>query len=245
MLMEGDKKHFFMHYLSLAVLFTVLVLSLVTVVNNKDAEKNSITVSGEASDYAQPDEATIIVDVNIEAPTTLEAQRKGSELNNNVINALKQYGLNENQIQTLNYNIYPKYDYDPERRREPRIIGYVFSVSLKINTQEFSNIGEIADVTIENGATGINSISFDLSDKKKAALRNVILAKASENARGKALSIADALNVRLGKAISVKESFVSSIPIYSKSIESSAQTLELPPSKVQVSASVTISFGIR
>ncbi|MBI2673043.1 SIMPL domain-containing protein [Candidatus Woesearchaeota archaeon] len=56
--------------------------------------------------------------------------------------------------------------------------------------------------------------------------------------------MADALNVRLGKPISVKESSISSIPIYSKSIESSAQALELPPSKVQVSASVTVSFKI-
>ncbi|MBI2673042.1 SIMPL domain-containing protein [Candidatus Woesearchaeota archaeon] len=186
--MEEAKKHSFIHSLVFTMLFAILILSFISVVNNKDAEKNSITVSGEASDYAQPDEATLILSINTEAATTLEAQRKGSELNNNVINALKRYGLKENQIQTLNYNIYPKYDYDPERRREPRITGYVFSVSLKISTQEFTKIGEIADVAIENGATNMDSISFDLSDKKKDELRNTILAKASENARNKASS---------------------------------------------------------
>lgn len=243
--MEEDKGHSFIHSLVFTMLFVILILSFISVVNNKDGEKNSITVTGEAATDVQPDEATIIVGVNVEAPTTLEAQRKGSELNNGVINALKQYGLNENQIQTLNYNLYPKYNYDPERRGEPTVIGYVFSVSLKIKTQEFSNIGRIADVAVENGATGINSISFDLSDEKKDALRNTVLTKASENARSKALSIADSLNVRLGKAISVKESSISSIPIYySKTIESSTQALELPSSKVQVSAMVAVSFGI-
>ncbi len=242
--MEEDKRHSFIHSLVFMMLFAILILSFISVVNNKDAEKSSITVTGEANGDAQPDEATLIIGISKEAATTLEAQRKGSELNNNVINALKRYGLKENQIQTLSYNIYPKYDYDPERRREPRITGYVFLVSLKIKTQEFSNIGEIANVAIENGATDVDSLSFDLSDKKKDDLRNTILAKASENARSKASSIADSLNVRLGKAISVKESSISSIPIYSKSIESSTQALELPPSKVQLSASITVSFKI-
>src|SRR3989344_7063068 len=133
--------------------------------------------------------------------TTLKGNAEDSKNENSIISekvlkSLENSGINKNDIETSSYNIYPEYNWDNGKQE---LKGYRTSNILKVKTKDFSKIGKIVDVSVDNGATLIQSINFELSQEKQNEIKQEAISKASEDARIKANATAQGLNAKLGK----------------------------------------------
>jgi len=72
---------------------------------------NTITVSGEGEVFAVPDTATFSVTIQEEAKEVKDAQEVATKKSNDIIAYLKDEGIEEKDIKTADYSVYPQYDY--------------------------------------------------------------------------------------------------------------------------------------
>lgn len=158
-------------------------------------------------------------------------------------------GIDKEEIETSSYNIYPDYDWSSGSQK---LKGYKTSNILKITTKDFSKIGRIVDVSIDNGATLIQSINFELSQDKQNEIKQEAIAKASEDARTKAEATAQGLNAKLGKVKSVTISDYNYYPYPYFMADASvgvaearkAASVEIAPGKLEVTANVNVIFEL-
>ena len=74
--------------------------------------RNTITVSGSGEAVAVPDIAKFSFSVIKEAKTSAEAQKTVTDISNKILDAVRKNGIEEKDIKTTNYSLYPKYDYN-------------------------------------------------------------------------------------------------------------------------------------
>jgi uncharacterized protein YggE len=162
----------------------------------------TINVTGDGEVTATPDIAYLYLGVITDKPTTIEAQSANSTAINNVIAAIKEEGLKDEDITTTDYSINPKYDYD-NNTGASTLVGYTVSNTLKVTVKDISKVGQIIDAATESGANVSNSISFGISDYEK--YYNMALLNALSNAQNKAQNISSFLGIKLTTPVTVTE----------------------------------------
>lgn len=185
----------------------------------------SIVGRGEVS--YQPDTAKINIGVTVDRAATAEAALK--QLNDSmakVVGAITGAGIDKKDIQTLNYNLSPQYDYvyppiEPPGSTTPVpgknvLTGYNADQSLLVTIRDLSeDKGLVAKVIAAAGQAGsnqINSISFESS--KINSLKDEARLKAIADAKSKSASLAGAAGVKLGKVIGWWENVVQGPDMY-------------------------------
>ncbi|PJE57696.1 MAG: hypothetical protein COU82_00560 [Candidatus Portnoybacteria bacterium CG10_big_fil_rev_8_21_14_0_10_38_18] len=165
------------------------------------AYKNSISVQGEGKVYAKPDIAIVNLSVVTEGTNLKDVQDKNSRKMNGVVDFLKGFGIEEKDIKTINYQIYPRYNY--ENRAVPTIIGYEINQTLEVKIRNLEKIGEILDKSVSAGINQVSSLRFwvDKDDELKEGARKLAI----EDAKKKAETLADNLGIKLVKIIGFTE----------------------------------------
>ena len=165
--------------IGLVVLTGVFVSQLLNDSFNKTPA--TITVTGYSKINYIPDEAVITAGVLIEGQDPKDIQIKSDNLMTNLVNFLKEQGIEEKNLKTTRYNLSPKYDWDNHNR----IIGYLLDQTIEIKVKDFSKIGEIVAGLTQNGANEIKGLSFVLSDEAEKNLkkeaRDLAIADAYQN----------------------------------------------------------------
>lgn len=165
-------------------------------------EKKTLSVSGQAKVNASPDIAYISMGVVTENKDAKAAQKENANSMDKVIATIKASGIKAEDIKTVNYSIYPKYDYN-KISGQSSIVGYTVSNSVSITVRDLTKTGSIIDAAAESGVNMSSNITFGLSNYEEYynnALKNAVLA-----AKKKAGTMADALGVVLKTPISVNE----------------------------------------
>lgn len=183
--------------------FSVLILTLVAFfgygsqnpVLASNSNEKIIRVTGEAVLTAAPDQGTIILAVetrNVNARTAVEENAK---LTSAVISALKNMGLNDEQIKTGTYNLYSYNEYIPEKAREEQQVQYRATNTLQITISDLDKVGNVIDAAIKAGANRVQSVQFELKDAEAVKLE--ALQKATIQARAKAEAMAKGAGVSI------------------------------------------------
>ena len=148
-----------------------------------------------------PISLTLSSGVEVSADTVAEA-RAGAAEAAAVIAALRENGVEERDIRTVNFFIYPVYDY---RDETPRVTGYTVSNSVEVTVRDVEGVGELIDAVAVAGGDAVrfNGISFAHEDPVGLTQQARELAMA--DARAKAEQLAEHTGVSLGKVISVYE----------------------------------------
>lgn len=231
----------------LAVLVLLLAACQVTIQQPGEQLRNTITVSGSAQFKLAPDEATIMLRVETNGTTPKEAQDKNSFAMSAVQNALKKAGVAKDDMETTNYNLYPNTYWDDKIQRMVTV-GYKASHTLKVRTKDLAGVGGFVQAGVDAGATSVDGISFGLSKPAEKDAKNEALRQAVQEARQKAEALADGLDVRLGKVVSVHIVEYGIIPMYRSYAElATAEKAPAPPiapGDVDVSANVQVVFEI-
>lgn len=188
------------------------------------AGPTTISVTGEGEVVALPDIGRFSFSVNesgADAASALEAS--GTKINE-VIAALKGAGVEEKDIKTENYNLYPKYKYEsrpcligsycPQEQVED---GFEVSQSIAVKVRDLDKAGSLISLVGEKEVSNISSLEFTIDDDQ--ALKAEARALAITNAKEKAAVLAEDLGVTLGKMISYYEEEGYAMPYQSMSRE--------------------------
>lgn len=198
--------------------FLVLYLGIAAVNQYKESKyigqsaqyKNTITLSGEGKVLAKPDIGQVSLSVLSEATTVAVAQKDNTEKMNKIIQGMKDLGVAENDLKTVNYSINPSYQYTAGRSI---IIGYQVSQTLEVKIRNLEKVSDILGKAAELGSNQVGSLSFTFDDPNK--LKAEARQKAVDNAKQKAQDLAKSLGVSLGKIVSFSESVSGEpTPIY-------------------------------
>jgi uncharacterized protein YggE len=198
-------------------------------------------VAGSGVVYAVPDQATVQIGVSSQAPSASAALTDNSTKTAAVIETIKSLGVDEKDIQTRDFSIYPTYD----QETNTKINGYQVTNAVVVIIRDVKNAGAILDQVVQSGANNISGLSFDVADP--TAQQAEARAKAVAVARAKAETLATAAGVSLGEIISINESVSSSGPImpYARAEMAMADAVPVATGQQAITVDVSISFAIR
>jgi hypothetical protein len=258
---EENKKAFYTLVILFNVFLIVLVASTFVDVQNKLKEgryigqdiesKHNITVSGEGEVYVKPDLALTTLSVVIERETVEEAMEESTEKMNEVINFVKEKGIEEKDLKTTNFSIYPRYEWHKESSIYPEgkrvLAGYEVQQSLQVKIRDMDLIGEILEGATENGANEVGSLQFTVEDEDEA--KKEARGKAIEKAKEKAQSIASQLGVDLVRITNFGESVYSPMYSMNKSVvledeAGSAPSPQIETGENRITATISITYEI-
>jgi uncharacterized protein YggE len=252
---EEDKKLF----KNLVIVLTSVLILLVAAlfVNTLRASKfvgldvtpaNTLSFTGVAEIEAVPDIATISFSVEETNKDVKVAQDVVSEKISAILNALESEDVEEKDIQTQQYSVYPQYRYNPENGAQT-IIGQVVSQNVTVKVRDIESVPEILTLLATNEVKNINGPSFDIDDKDE--LERQVRQLAIEEAKAQAKELAGDLGVRLVRIVGYNESGsgeVPPMPYYSgvaMDMESTKAAPEIPAGENTIRSSVTITYEVR
>ncbi len=214
---------------------------------------NTISVSGNSEVQTRPDKVEILVNVDTKDKDVNKAQEDNRKKSDRVMQALKDYGIDESQIQTTDYNIRRQREHPRPKVPEEGKVEEFFQVvnTIKIESRNIKKAGEIVDTAVEAGANGVESVSFTLTKEKERAIQDRALKKAADMANKKASSLAASLGIDIGKAVKVAESSynVARFDVKESVAEydsggGGAPSTNIEPKEVTVDARITAEYKI-
>lgn len=164
--------------------------------------KRTINVSGQGTVNVSPDIAYITLGAVTEDKDAKVAQKNNAAAMDKAVAQIKAAGIKSEDIKTVNYSIYPKYDYN-KQSGESNIVGYGVNNTVQVTVRDITKTGAIIDLASESGINTSNSISFGLSDTDK--YYNEALKKAVEAAKEKAEVMAGTFGITLKMPVTINE----------------------------------------
>lgn len=238
----------------LAVFLGVYTLNGLKGLRNPNPVYNVITVNGEGEAVAIPDIASFTFSVSQDSPTVVAAQEGVTKKMDAIIAALKNLGIEERDIKTSDYSVYPKYEYatqpcspnfcPPGRQVQD---GYTANHSVSVKVRDTAKAGEALAAAGNAGATNMSSISFTIDDPD--TLVNEARAEAISDAKEKAEMLADELGVKLVRVMGYSDNMGGGpMPYYRQevalgmggdAVAQKAPTLPTGENKFTINVSVT------
>lgn len=209
-----------------------------------------LTVSGEGKVYVTPDIAKITVGVQETGTSLKTVQNSVNKKTKTLTDAIKKLGVEEKDIKTTSYNLYPQYDY---QNSVSRITGYQVSTSYEITIRDFDKINDIIVSATEAGANMEGNISFDLNDETKKEKLQEAREEAIVEARTKAEGLSKAAGITLGKIINISENQGSNEirPFYAQGpgVGTDQAKAVVPPSiqagQTEIDVTINLSYEVR
>jgi len=211
--------------------------------------KNTITVSDRAEIYAKPDLAITSATVVTRAQTVGSAFKDNATRMNKIIEIAKAGEIEDKDLKTTNFNIYPQYEYPaPSYRRV--FVGYEVRQSLQIKIRNLEKVGEIIENIANTDVNEMGDLQFIVDNPE--ILRSQAREEAIQKAKIKAKSLASQLGVKLIRISGFVENDGAYIqPYYREKImdmgiggESSVlPSIQTGESKIEVSVSLTYEIN--
>ncbi len=212
-----------------------------------EAEQRTVLVRGVGSAAAAPDMATVEAGVATAAATAAEALAGNSAAMAAVFEALREAGIAERDMRTVDFSISPRY---ADRRMDepddgpPRIVGYRVDNAVSVRVRDLGQLGPLLDTLVSSGANRISAISFGIADEAE------VLAEARRaavrDAAGKARLYAEAAGVALGPVLAIDDTgggMPRPAPMR-RAAAMDATAVPVAGGETTVTASVTITWAI-
>jgi uncharacterized protein YggE len=158
-----------------------------------------IAVTGRGEVKVSPDRATIQISVQTRGSTAAGAAAENANKQQAVLAALRALGLGNDQLSTINYNVYPEQRY--EQGKEPVIAAYNVTNTILAEVRKLTQVGPVIDAALSHGANMITSLQFYASNTEAA--RRAAIATAIEKARADAEAAAKAARGTLGTVLEI------------------------------------------
>ncbi len=238
------------------VIVALIFLGLASGMPCQAADQSLITVTGEAEVRVNADEVIISLGVETSDKKIENAKKKNDQIVKRLIASIKKDGVPANYITTNFMHIQPRYKYGYFQQG---FIGYFVRKTVVVTLKEISRFEKVLSDSIEAGANYVHGIQFRTTELRKHRDRARQLAL--EAAREKAQDMASALNQKVGKPYSIKETptwWLSSYQAYwgasrSRATQNVIQTAAAPSvtsegalsaGQIAVRAKVTVSFEL-
>jgi uncharacterized protein YggE len=202
---------------------------------------------GQGSVNIKPDIARVSVGVETSAETISEAVGENEAMMESVLTALREAGVDEKDVQTMNYSI--QLDRYPEvlpraepATGEPQPL-YRVSNMVNVTIRDLDRVGDVLDAVIEAGANNIWGVSFGLDDQ--SAAQNDARAVAIDDAQARAEELANLSGVQLGPVMSISEVIGGgAVPMGITVERAAAAAGSISPGELEVGYQVQIVYFI-
>jgi uncharacterized protein len=208
---------------------------------------NTVTVSAGSKVEQDADLATIAFGIRAQDDQAAAATREVAETTEAVVASLRAAGVAQDELTVGGVRLARRTD------RRGRLLRYVASVSVKVETDRMNRLGAYIDAAVAGGADSIRDLEYDVKDRTGAVTR--ALREAIEFARAKAEALAEAENREVGAAIVISE--YDSRPPRSVSFDSArgslatsggraepAALIPLEPPTITTQARITATFEL-
>ena len=162
----------------------------------------TITVSASGRVSARPDIVRLRAGVSTEAATARRALTDNNALMRDLLRELSEDGISEDDVQTSNFNVSPKYT-RPARGQVATISGYTVSNQVTVTVRRIERAGDILDTLVRLGANKMSGMSFEVSDAER--LKDSAREEAMKNARRRADLLARAAGAEVGEVVAIAE----------------------------------------
>src|SRR3989344_4644148 len=183
-------------------LFGVFLLVEIDRLWNTAATTNTVSFNGEGKVLAVPDIAMISASIVTQAVNSKTAQDQNSKKSQAVADFLKKQGIDEKDIKTTDYNIYPQYKYS-SYCGQATITGYQVTQSYQVKVRDLEKVSAVLDGLVSAGANQVNNLGLKVEDPEK--LKTEARQKAIEDAKKKANTLKKQIGIRLGKIVNYQE----------------------------------------
>lgn len=184
------------------VILAVFLLASTNKVVNTATTTNTVSFNGEGKVVAKPDIGKISLSIVTDALTSKVAQDENSKKSKALSDYLKKQNIDDKDIKTIGYNIYPQYKY-PQYGGQPTITGYQVNQSMEIKVRDLDKVSNILDGVVSAGANQVNGLSFEIDNPE--ALKTEARAKAIADAKKKANELKSQVGISLGKIVNFSE----------------------------------------
>ena len=253
----GNKPLLKLLVLSVIVFLGVLsVAKLIDIQEKLGETQNTLIVSDKGTIYVKPDVALTTFSVVTEKKTVAEALSENTAKMNAVIKFVKDEGIEEKDLKTTSFNIYPRYEYEnqdcsvyycPAGKRI--LAGYEITQNLEVKMRDMEKIGEILEGAAGAGSNEVSDLRFivDKEDDFKKQARE----EAVKNAKAKAKDLAAALGIRLVRITNFSESSV--LPYFYNMKEAvptaaglgGGETAQIQTGENKIEVTVSITYEIK
>jgi len=208
--------------------------------NGENYRTIDISITGTATVKIQPTQAVINVGVVIEDTTATGAWQRNAEIVASVIEALANIGISENSIETVEYDISPRWDWYSDS-----IIGYTCTHRLKV-VSSVSDVGRAIDAAVGAGANRVYDIEFTSSDDDIKEAKRRAFSGAVSDAREQVDMVADAFGATVLEVVNISINPVYDCQpwIWYNSVEDTRIPTPIQPGQVEVTSSVTVTYRI-
>lgn len=205
------------------------------------AGDTEITASGTGSVSMPPNMATVSAVVETYAEKANDAVSSNNQIYDRVVAAVERLGVARSDITLAYYNV----SYNPRPAVTPPTTtgeryGYTVSRGFSVKARDIGKAGSISDACVGAGATGINGVSFGLSDQRAA--RATAMTRAMAEARSNAESLARAASLHIVSIKSVELNNGGFVGPPQPMIARVSAPTEFDQSNVNVTVSVTAVF---
>ena len=242
---------------SLTFGFRQIVLGWSTI--GDEVSPRQITVSGEGKVAIRPDLAVFFAGVLTDAKKIRDAQQQNNEHSQKMIIFLGGKGVEEKDIKTIGYSIYPQYQYyevppcyasSCPPRRPPEILSYQVRHTIEVKVRDLDKLDELLDGVVEAGANEVGSVNFTVENEEE--VRVEARKKAIEDAKKKAKMLSKDLGVRIRRVVNFSESG-NIVPFFQKGLEygiggdglGGGTTPSVQPGEQEIRSNVVITYEFR
>jgi len=164
-----------------------------------ETSERTVSTSGVAIVRSAPDEALVTLGVHTDAPSAEEAMQANADRMEDVIRALLDAGLDQDDLATSTISLYPRWN-----DTGSEVVGFTAENQITATVTNLDRVGAIIDGGVQAGANLAGGITFRVSNDNEAADR--ALTEAVADAKRKAELLASTGDDELGVVLSITES---------------------------------------
>ena len=198
-----------------------------------------VTVTGEGTVSAVPDNAVIRLGVSSQGKTARAASDANAKEMTAVIAAIKESGVAERDIQTTSLSLQPQYD--ANKTGAARLIGFQANNQVTVKIRDTSRLPAVLDRAIAAGANEMSGIEFVVSEQAK--LLDQARSAAIADAHRKAELYANAAGMKVGRVMSISEEG-SGPPSPTFKAMRAGSAVPIAPGEQMLRAVVTVSYEL-
>lgn len=210
-------------------------------------EERTISVNGSGAVTTGPDEVVVRVGVETMAETARQALARNSEQMENVVQALSEMGIPDEDVQTQTVDLSPEYDEsggrEPGEPRRLELVGYRASNTVEVRSEDLGAVGQLLDATVAAGANRVEGIRFEVSNASE------LLGRAREgawqDAREKAEQLAGLAGDELGDVVSISESTGVPRPVELEAAAERGLAVPIEPGTEEVRVDLSVTWALR
>jgi uncharacterized protein YggE len=222
---------------------------------------STLSTSGTAITKVQPDKFMVTAGVTSNGTSAAEAVEANAEAMADVMEALQELDIAEEDMSTSNYQLVPVYGtglaenevciaiFPPPPGCEPsqEITGYrvTNTISVTLDVNGTISAGSVVDTAVEAGANTVDGVTFFVSQEMQQDVRDGLIEEAINDARDRADLAAGVLNMNVTgvQSVTIGE---TQFPLFSRAFETAALSAatQFLPGQQEVSTTVHITFFI-